>query len=170
MSAVQTTRGLTSSRTITQCVRLETTDPPDNPPATPRRSVAQDTLNGVIMGAAFGLLLLGVGLFRVVVALLLGTHLDPIKPEDARLAGYYVGSIAIAGGGLGAAKPLLRTPRGMYVGFALGGAFVGTAIMNAVEQGDPANPMRLLAIILIGGGIGAVMGCALVNGMLRGPG
>jgi hypothetical protein len=149
--------------------KAQTTDPPDSPPAPRYRSVARDTLNGIIMGGAFGVLLLGVGLFRVVVALLVGSHLAPLSPEDARLVGYYVGSIAVAGGGLGAAKPLLRTPRGTYVGLALAGAFVGTAIMKAMVQGDPASPMPLLAIILIGGGLGAIMGCALAYGRMRGP-
>ena len=97
------------------------------PASPPHRSIARDTLNGLILGGAFGLLLVGVGLFRAILALLVGRHFAPPSPEDARILGYYVGSLALAGSGLGAAKPLLRTPIGTYVGFGLAGAFAGTA-------------------------------------------
>lgn len=143
-------------------------DPPDPAPVPRPRSVARDTISGALLGAAFGLLLLGVGLIRAIAALLLGRHFSPLTAEDVRVMVYYIGSLAIAGGGLGTAKPLLRTRIGTYVGLGLAGAFVGVAVMMAFGRGDP-DPMPLGAIIVVGGGLGAIMGSALAHGWLRGP-
>lgn len=113
-------------------------------------------------------LLLGVGLVRALGAILLGRHIAPPSPDDMRLAEYYVGSFALAGAGLGTAKPLLRTPMGTYVGFALAGATIGSAIIMAFSRSDP-HPPPLVGSIAVGAAIGAVLGCAFARGWLRGP-
>jgi hypothetical protein len=62
----------------------------DDAPA--RRSLAWDILSGAFLGALLGGALLGVGVFRALGAIVFGSHLAPLGPDDFRIAEYYVGS------------------------------------------------------------------------------
>jgi hypothetical protein len=131
-----------------------------------QRSLVWDILSGAFIGAVLGGVLLGVGVFGALSAILLGKHLAPLSHDDLRSAGYYLGSFTLAGAALGAAKPMLRTRTGTYVGFAVAGAFIGTIVMMAPGQGD-AGGTSIVGNVIGGVGIGAVLGCAFAHGWLR---
>jgi hypothetical protein len=135
----------------------------DDAPA--QRHLAWDILSGAFFGVLLAGVLLSVGLLRAVGAVLLGRHIAPLGPGDLRIVEYYVGSFALAGAALGAAKPLLRSRTRTYVGFALAGAVIGIAITVTLAQGDTAPPP--LVGLVIGVVVGAASGCAFARGLLR---
>ena len=82
---------------------------------------------GALGGAAFGGLLLGVGLVRAVVVLLAGGQVSTSPARDLAFAGLYVAGFALAGAAVGTLWPLRATRLGAY---ALG--YLGAGIVSAV--------------------------------------
>ena len=93
----------------------------------PVRAILVNAGKGSLWGVGLGVLCLGVGLVRWIVASLSGRRFDAVSASDLKLLAVYVGAFVIAGALLGAAKPLLATDRGKYIGFALAGGLVGLA-------------------------------------------
>ena len=150
---------------------VEKRQPENQPTADPARprSVISDTLWGAGGGAVFAALLLGVGLARALFALLFGRRINPPNAADLGILVSYVGALVVVGGALGAAKPLLRTRMGKYVGFALGGAVATTIIGISVWAHDSGRAFAIPGGFLIATAVfGALLGCALARGMTRG--
>ena len=109
------------------------------------RSVTLDMLLGGLLGAALAAVFLGMGLAGALIATLSGVHVRFPDASDSTAIQYYVGSFAVAGAGLGAAKPLLGTRAGKYVGFSIAGAIIMIAIDAANHGGITRLPLSDVA-------------------------
>lgn len=82
---------------------------------------------GALGGAAFGGLMLGVGVVRAVIVLIAGGQVSTSPGRDLAMAALYVAGFAVAGASVGALWPLRATRLGAY---ALG--YLGAGIVSAV--------------------------------------
>jgi hypothetical protein len=121
-------------------------------------------LRGALFGGAIGVAFLGIGLLRAALFLLSGRHLDPISSDDLRLATFYVSGFAVAGTLLGGFWQLFRSKAIAYVGFALAGMIVMTAIMASQKGGLRGNDAVDWVVLL---SLGAGFGCAFGRGFLK---
>ena len=138
-----------------------------NPHKIATRSRALDILLGALGGAVLACLLLSGGVLRAAVVRLVGHGSVAVGPGDIHLIEYYIGTFALVGASLGAARPLLRTRAGTLVSYGVGGAIVGISIA-AVDKGTAAK--LSLSDIALGVFVGAICGCAFAFGRLRARG
>ncbi len=107
---------------------------------------------GALIGGCFGALLLGVGVIRIVVALLSGTPLRESLPEfnsALAFAVIYCGGFAAAGATLGALWPLRRRlPGALLLGY-VGAGIVSTCVGLLIREGQSPKEFRTLAITVV---------------------
>jgi hypothetical protein len=148
--------------------RLPTSTHTTLPSAPPRSHppLAWRAARGALFGALLGVVFIGIGALRAMVALLSGTRIQALTAADVRPLVFYIGGFGAAGALLGATRPLLRTRAATYAGFAIGGAIVMIAIMAGDEGGLASiNPTEWVVIPLAG----ALLGCAFARGWLARP-
>ena len=134
-----------------------------NKQTTSSRNTLQRAWRGAAIGAAFGVVLVLVGMARAALALIGGAQLKDLDKSDVRMLAFYVSGAAVAGTVVSLLQPLMRGRISRYLGYAIGGAFFGVGLVAGVIGLEKADVIDWL----VGMVIGVIAGCAVGNGWDR---
>lgn len=117
-------------------------------------------LGGALLGACIGVVFLGVGLLRAVIAMARGTHvvMEGLWPE----AGIYILGFVFGGAVMGALWPTQPTRGRQYLAGVLGGVVVVAFVARIVEGPVAAWTLGSYVMIAV---LGSLFGMAFTWGL-----
>jgi hypothetical protein len=118
----------------------------------------------VVLGAAGGfaaaLIIIAFGLVKFLILRHQGAPLKAISFDDVRVLLFYVGGFVLAGGFVGASRPILSSGRKTYSVFAAAGAIA----MNFLALSDGLARMHWFSFVMFSV-LGAIVGLAVAFGV-----